>query len=92
MTLRPLQAADAWAMGLALDEARRAVLTDDVPVGAVVVGPAGDVVGRDDDGAHRHVLGEHRATGLVEREPHRPRVGGLHRTESHGGIMAYGAR
>lgn len=46
MTLRPLQAADAWAMGLALDEARRAVLTADVPVGAVVVGPAGDVVGR----------------------------------------------
>jgi tRNA(adenine34) deaminase len=43
---RPEQTADAWAMGLALDEARRAVLTDDVPVGAVVIGPTGDVVGR----------------------------------------------
>ncbi|GEL99032.1 nucleoside deaminase [Cellulomonas terrae] len=46
MTLRPWQEADAWAMGLALDEARRAALTGDVPVGAVVIGPAGDVVGR----------------------------------------------
>ena len=43
---RPEQPADAWAMGLALDEARRAVLTGDVPVGAVVVGPQGQVVGR----------------------------------------------
>ncbi|WP_235522265.1 nucleoside deaminase [Cellulomonas sp. Root137] len=43
---RPEQTADAWAMGLALDEARRAVLTGDVPVGAVVLGPTGDVVGR----------------------------------------------
>jgi tRNA(adenine34) deaminase len=33
-------------MGAALDEARRALLTDDVPVGAVVVGPDGRVVGR----------------------------------------------
>ena len=46
MTLRPVQPVDAWAMGLALDEARRAVLTDDVPVGAVVIGPGGEVVGR----------------------------------------------
>jgi tRNA(adenine34) deaminase len=37
---------DAWAMGLALDEARRASLAGDVPVGAVVVGPDGAVVGR----------------------------------------------
>ena len=43
---RPEQTVDAWAMGRALDEARRAVLTGDVPVGAVVLGPTGDVVGR----------------------------------------------
>ncbi len=34
------------AMGLALDEARAALTTDDVPVGAVVLGPDGDVLGR----------------------------------------------
>jgi tRNA(adenine34) deaminase len=33
-------------MELALAEARRATATDDVPVGAVVVGPGGQVVGR----------------------------------------------
>ncbi|MDR3068832.1 MAG: nucleoside deaminase [Cellulomonas sp.] len=33
-------------MGLALDEARAALATGDVPVGAVVLGPGGDVVGR----------------------------------------------
>ncbi|NNH09225.1 nucleoside deaminase [Cellulomonas fimi] len=33
-------------MGLALDEARRAVQSGDVPVGAVVVGPSGEVVAR----------------------------------------------
>jgi len=43
---RALQPFDAWAMGLALDEARRAALSRDVPVGAVVVGPTGEVVGR----------------------------------------------
>ncbi|KGM02746.1 cytidine deaminase [Cellulomonas cellasea DSM 20118] len=32
-------------MGLALDEARAALATGDVPVGAVVVGPGGAVVG-----------------------------------------------
>ncbi|MEP7764715.1 tRNA adenosine(34) deaminase TadA [Sanguibacter sp. 25GB23B1] len=35
-----------WAMDLALDEARLALTTGDVPVGAVVVGPDGSVVGR----------------------------------------------
>jgi len=35
-----------WAMDLALGEARLAVGTGDVPVGAVVVGPDGTVVGR----------------------------------------------
>lgn len=38
--------ADAAAMALALDEARRALLTDDVPVGAVVLDAAGTVIGR----------------------------------------------
>jgi len=51
---RPWQPADAWAMGLALDEARRAVLTDDVPVGAVVVGPRGEVVGRGRNAREAH--------------------------------------
>lgn len=32
-------------MGVALDEARAALLTGDVPVGAVVLGPDGDVLG-----------------------------------------------
>jgi len=38
--------ADDQAMGVALDEARLALVTGDVPVGAVVVGPDGAVVGR----------------------------------------------
>lgn len=42
---RPVQPVDAWAMGIALDEARRALLTGDVPVGAVVVAPGAHVVG-----------------------------------------------
>jgi len=42
---RPVQQVDAWAMGVALDEARRALLTGDVPVGAVVVAPGAHVVG-----------------------------------------------
>ncbi|MBT1003557.1 tRNA adenosine(34) deaminase TadA [Paenarthrobacter sp. DKR-5] len=36
---------EAW-MGLALDEAREALATEDVPIGAVVVGPDGTVLGR----------------------------------------------
>lgn len=32
-------------MGLALDEARRALITEDVPIGAVVIGPDGAVLG-----------------------------------------------
>jgi len=43
---RPVDVADEWAMGLALDEARRAITTGDVPVGAVVVDAHGAVVGR----------------------------------------------
>ena len=37
---------DRAAVGLALDEARLALATDDVPVGAVVLDPTGAVVGR----------------------------------------------
>lgn len=37
---------DARWMGLALSEARRALETSDVPVGAVVIGPDGAVLGR----------------------------------------------
>ena len=44
-TAPPVQPVDAWAMGIALDEARRSVLTGDVPVGAVVVAPGAHVVG-----------------------------------------------
>jgi len=33
-------------MGLALDEARAALATDDVPVGSVVLSPSGEVIGR----------------------------------------------
>src|SRR6478735_6280795 len=35
---------DAW-MGLALAEAHRALATEDVPIGAVVIGPDGGVLG-----------------------------------------------
>jgi len=38
--------ADEAAMDLALDEARAALATEDVPVGAVVLGPDGTVLGR----------------------------------------------
>jgi tRNA(adenine34) deaminase len=41
-----VQEHDAQAMGLALGEARLALATADVPVGAVVLGPDGAVVGR----------------------------------------------
>jgi tRNA(adenine34) deaminase len=41
-------AQDRWAepMRLALDEARAALATADVPIGAVVLGPDGEVLGR----------------------------------------------
>lgn len=35
---------DRW-MGVALTQARRALATEDVPIGAVVLGPDGDVLG-----------------------------------------------
>ncbi len=41
----PAEAQRAAWMGLALTEARRALATDDVPIGAVVVGPDGTILG-----------------------------------------------
>lgn len=55
---------DRWAapMRLALDEARAALATDDVPIGAVVLDPDGEVVGRG-----RNVReAEHDPTGHAE--------------------------
>jgi tRNA(adenine34) deaminase len=45
---QPDSRSDLWAgpMRLALDEARAALSTEDVPVGAVVLSPGGDVIGR----------------------------------------------
>lgn len=65
MTAGPYDA----AMGLALEQAALAVAHDDVPVGAVVLGPDGDVVGighndregRGDPTAHAEVLALRRA-------------------------------
>jgi tRNA(adenine34) deaminase len=42
----PPSAPDVEAMQVALDEARAALRTDDVPVGAIVLAPDGAVVGR----------------------------------------------
>jgi tRNA(adenine34) deaminase len=42
----PPEAADEAAMRLAIVEAERALAHDDVPVGAVIVGPDGAVIGR----------------------------------------------
>src|SRR5690606_17314655 len=61
------------AMGLALDEARAALATGDVPVGAVVVGPDGAVLGRGrnareatgDPTAHAEVLALREAAAAV---------------------------
>ncbi|MFC7401920.1 nucleoside deaminase [Citricoccus sp. GCM10030269] len=60
---------DAW-MGLALEQARAAAESDDVPIGAVVVGPQGEVLGTGrnereatgDPTAHAEVLALRRAT------------------------------
>lgn len=43
-----MSAQDRWAapMALALDEARAALATGDVPIGAVVLSPDGEVIGR----------------------------------------------
>jgi tRNA(adenine34) deaminase len=55
---------DEEAMGIALEEARLAAACDDVPVGAVVLGPDGEVISRrhnereasDDPTAHAEIL------------------------------------
>ncbi len=67
--------ADRAAMAVALAEARLALATGDVPVGAVVVGPDGDVVGRGhnareatgDPTAHAEVLALREAAAAVGR-------------------------
>ena len=46
MSTRPETTTEVSAMGVALDEAALALATGDVPVGAVVLGPGGDVIGR----------------------------------------------
>lgn len=66
---------DEQDMRRALDEARRAVATGDVPVGAVVVGPDGAVVGRGrnareatgDPTAHAEVLALREAAATLGR-------------------------
>ena len=63
------------AMGLALAEAQLALATDDVPVGAVVLGPDGQVIGRGhnareatgDPTAHAEVLALREAAAKLGR-------------------------
>lgn len=70
---RPFRGADEAAMRAALDEARAARATGDVPVGAVVVGPGGEVLGRGrnareataDPTAHAEVLALRAAAGAL---------------------------
>jgi tRNA(adenine34) deaminase len=60
-------------MRLAFEEARTALTTGDVPIGAVVVGPDGDVIGRGrnareaaaDPTAHAEILALRAAAGAV---------------------------
>jgi tRNA(adenine34) deaminase len=56
------RADDVRWMTVALDEARAALGTGDVPVGAVVVGPDGEVVGR----GHNAREGDHDPTAHAE--------------------------
>lgn len=66
---------DAWHMQDAIAEGRLALATDDVPVGAVVVGPDGVVVGRGhnareatgDPTAHAEVLALREASRTLGR-------------------------
>jgi tRNA(adenine34) deaminase len=66
---------DARWMGAALDEARRAITTGDVPVGALVVAPGGVVVGRGwnareataDPTAHAEILALREASTTLGR-------------------------
>ena len=69
----PVRAADVVAMGLALAEARIAPITGDIPVGAVVLDPAGTVIGRGhnvreavgDPTGHAEVVALRTAAGTV---------------------------
>lgn len=45
MPIKPPDGANAW-MGAALEEARAAAQHDDIPIGAVIVGPDGRIVAR----------------------------------------------
>src|SRR5690554_7601394 len=71
-------ASDLDVMRLALGLARTALSTGDVPVGAVVLGPDGSVVGegrnrREADGdptAHAEVLALRSAAGALRSEEH----------------------
>lgn len=66
---------DEGFMELALDEARRALIAGDVPIGAVVIGPDGTVVGAgynrreadDDPTAHAEVLALRQAAATLGR-------------------------
>lgn len=66
---------DEAAMRVALDEARAALDHDDVPIGAVVVGPGGDIVARahnqrelrGDPTAHAEILALRAAAEAVGR-------------------------
>lgn len=67
----------AW-MGLALDEARLALKTDDVPIGAVVLGPDGAVLGsgrnereaHGDPTAHAEVVAIRQAAASLRQRAH----------------------
>ena len=64
-----------WAdsMRLALDEARAALATDDVPIGAVVLAPHGAVIGRGRNvrEAEHHPTGHAEVVALREAARHR---------------------
>ena len=66
---------DADAMGLALDAARAGARAGEIPIGAVVIGPDGDVIatahnareGSHDPTAHAEILALRSAAGLLGR-------------------------
>ncbi len=74
---------DVW-MGLALAEARRALATEDVPIGAVVIGPDGAVLGSGrnqreelgDPTAHAEVVAIRQAAARLRELPRADGAGG----------------